>query len=340
MRRRVLNSAKAETQTEQHKVAGLIESVWGYMALRNSPCRVLACLINRRLLNESARPRTAVKPYFQTRIKMKTLVESQEKAYFRDVAAFGCEMSHSHRIELVQPIAQRELHADHVEMLPFTVSLVQSEDDLRDAVAIRHAAYGHHLPELAHKFEHAESADHSDIVLLARAKADGRAIGTMRVRVSDQAPLQAAQVLPLPTDLHGKRLAEATRLAVRGAGNGRMVRDALFKAFWMICEARHVDYMVIASRAAMARTYEWLGFTDLVPGAGLIPLPYAANLPHRVLSFDLRSARRNWRASKHPMYDFVVATTHPDLQLCDSGSDQPVRSPNSYDASVLHGRLN
>jgi hypothetical protein len=256
---------------------------------------------------------------------MKSVIESQEQAFLRDVAAFTQEMDRSQRIELAQPIAAREPNASRTESLPFTVTVVTTEQDLLDAVAIRHAAYGHHLPELAHKFEHADDADRNDIVLLARAKADGRALGTMRVRISDRTPLQVGQVLPIPLQMQGKRLAEATRLAVRAGGGGRMVRDALFKAFWMICVAERVDYMVIAARRPMDRTYEWLGFQDLVAGVGFVPLPYAGNLPHRVLAFDVPNARRNWKAIDHPLFDFIFETQHPDLQ-CTNTTAAPWRS--------------
>jgi hypothetical protein len=135
-----------------------------------------------------------------------------------------------------------------------------------------------------------------------------------------------SQVLPVPLHMQGKRLAEATRLAVRAGSGGRMVRDALFKAFWMICEDRKVDYVVIAARSPMDRTYEWLGYSDMVPGAGYIALPYAGSLPHRVLCCHLMTAARQWRESAHPMYEFMAETQHPDISVLGTCVTHPAAS--------------
>ena len=72
--------------------------------------------------------------------------------------------------------------------------------------------------------------------------------------------------------------------------------------------------MVIGARnAALARQYKRLGFTDLAGGA-MVPLAHAADLPHRVLAFDVVSAERNWFAVRHPLYEFMVRHYHPDIR--------------------------
>ena len=58
------------------------------------------------------------------------------------------------------------------ERLPFTIRLVNDEDDVRKAVTVRHAAYARHLPTLAEKLLMPEATDFEDgvAVLLAESK--------------------------------------------------------------------------------------------------------------------------------------------------------------------------
>lgn len=216
------------------------------------------------------------------------------------------------------PVAVRE------ERWPFTVRIVRTPQDLHKAVKVRSAAYGHHVPELGSKLAAPEEADAHDIVLLAEAKFDGTPIGTMRIRTNDAGPLQVQQVLELPAPMQGARLAEATRLAVRGAGDGRMVRDALFKAFYLVCVQLQVDYMVIGARKPLDRIYEWLDFSDMGRPGEFIALPYAGNIAHRILCFDMRTAESRWIAMQHPLYSFVCHTHHPDLHLDTVHEDSAV----------------
>lgn len=224
------------------------------------------------------------------------------------------------------PVAARE------ERWPFTVRIVRTPQDLHKAVKVRSAAYGHHVPELGSKLAAPEEADAHDIVLLAEAKFDGTPIGTMRIRTNDAGPLQVQQVLELPPAMQGARLAEATRLAVRGAGDGRMVRDALFKAFYLVCVQLQVDYMVIGARKPLDRIYEWLDFYDVGAKGEFVPLPYANNIPHRIMKFDVWSIEERWQALKHPLLGFFFQIQHPDLhvgigELDGDQLDQPLDAP-------------
>ena len=70
----------------------------------------------------------------------------------------------------------------HAESLPFVVRCVRDEAELAKAVAIRRSAYGRHVPELAARFVAPEASDldGSSRVLVALAKLDGQALGSMR----------------------------------------------------------------------------------------------------------------------------------------------------------------
>jgi hypothetical protein len=203
------------------------------------------------------------------------------------------------------------------ESLPFTVRLVQNQTDLEKAVHIRHAAYGRHVPQLARTLRRPEAGDAEpgSVVLLAESKIDGEALGTMRIQTNRYQPLALEKSLDLPGWLAARPLAEATRLGVTGQRVGRMVKTVLFKAFFQYCRQAGIEWMVIAGRAPIDRQYDALLFSDVYPGMGAIPLSHAGNMPHRVLSFEVGTAEERWAQAQHPLYNFIFATHHPDIDL-------------------------
>jgi hypothetical protein len=46
-----------------------------------------------------------------------------------------------------------------------------------------------------------------------------------------------------------------------------------------------------------------------------VPLTYAGNMPHYVLSFDIIAAERKWFELNHPLFNFMFDTVHADIQL-------------------------
>ena len=103
------------------------------------------------------------------------------------------------------------------ERLPFSVRVVGDAEALHKAVYIRHAAYARHVPDLARNLQQPEAADFADgaVVLLAESHLDGSPLGTMRIQTNRYAPLALEESLPLPPELSGSLLAEATRRGVR-----------------------------------------------------------------------------------------------------------------------------
>lgn len=204
-----------------------------------------------------------------------------------------------------------------IERLPFIVHLVHSEVDLLKAVEIRHAAYSRHVPEFARALEAPESADAENgvVVLLASSKLDGSPLGTMRIQTNKHKSLTLEQSVDLPDWLNGKTLAEATRLGITEHRIGRVVRNVLFKAYFQFCQQNGIEWMVIAGRSPIDRIYERLMFKDVYPGLGYIPLLHANNMPHRVMSFNVGTAEVRWAAAKHPLFNFIFRTQHPDIIL-------------------------
>jgi hypothetical protein len=194
---------------------------------------------------------------------------------------------------------------------------VRTQAELDKAVLIRQAAYDRHLPDFAKSLVKPEAADYEKgtVVLLAESKDDGSPLGTMRIQTNAYKPLCLEQSINLPQWLKELPMAEATRLGVTNQVGGRLVTTALFKAFYMYCQQIGVEWMVIAGRAPVDRMYQRMLFEDVVPSQGFIPLAHANNLPHRVMSFNVKTAFERWSAVNHPLLNFAALTHHPDITL-------------------------
>ena len=222
------------------------------------------------------------------------------------------------------------------ELLPFIVRPAVTEDDFRRAVDIRHRAYARHVPEFAASLRAPEPEDYDDgsLVLLAEAKLDGSPLGTMRIQTNSGSPLKLENSVRLPSWLAGTSLAEATRLGVEQNAVGRMVRIALYKAYFLYCIESAIEWMVITARKPLDRLYEALLFQDVLPGGTLVPMHHFGNMPHRVMAFSVPDAHDNWVAAQHPLYTYVFQTLHPDIRLPEMVSPRFVPARAAHDLRV------
>lgn len=210
------------------------------------------------------------------------------------------------------------------QILPFSIQVVQDPEELADAVRIRHDAYARHLPELAQKLMQAEAADFAPgtIVFLARAKLDGSPMGTARIQTNDFAPLPLETSVELPARFQGRRLAEVNRLGVQNGHIGRAVKIALVKALFEYCAANGFEFATLVARHPIDRQYSQLMFEDVFPEIGMIPMGHCANLPHRVMSFEIATGEERWSAANHPLLGYFRHTRHPDINI-----EAPITGP-------------
>lgn len=232
-------------------------------------------------------------------------------------------------------IETRSQQAVVEERLPFTVRIVGTDEQLDKAVLVRHAAYGRHIPAVAALLEKAEESDSEPgtVVLLAESKLDGSPLGTMRIQTNRYRKLALEQSLELPSWLQGKSQAEATRLGVALGRAGRLVKTALFKAYYEYCVMEDIEWMVITARSPLDRQYEALLFQDVLPEGGFTPMRHVGNIPHRVLAFNIAAAETNWRNAQHPLCNFVFDTRHPDIDL--GAAWRPFSSQTRYRARAV-----
>lgn len=216
----------------------------------------------------------------------------------------------------------------HEERLPFTVSIA-SADQLPAVSQLRASAYGRHLPTMAEVLAKPEPADFAFgcEVIVATSKLDGSVLGTLRTHSNVVEPLPLEAAVDIQPAFNGDRLVEATRLCVGYGNSASLVRNALFKALFLYAEQQNIDWLVAGGRRTVDAIYDRLLFTDIFEPGVYYPLPYAANIPHRIMRLSVAQAQEQWAAHSHPLYGFMIETFHPDIDL--SGA---------RDLSALHWR--
>ena len=206
------------------------------------------------------------------------------------------------------------------ETLPFTVRIVQNEDDLAKAIRVRHSAYARHLPVLAETLREPEALDRAKgvIILLAESKFDGTPLGSARLQSNQYQSLAVEKSIELPEWLDRKSMIEVTRLAITDGKAGRLVKSILMKAMYQIWIENRTDYAVATGRTPIDRLYDQLMFTDLFPEQGFIPMQHVGNVPHRVMALCIETLEQRWNEVNHPLYKLFFHTHHADIELGDS----------------------
>lgn len=204
----------------------------------------------------------------------------------------------------------------HEERLPFTVSIA-SADQLPAVSQLRASAYGRHLPTMAEVLAKPEPADFAFgcEVIVATSKLDGSVLGTLRTHSNVVEPLPLEAAVDIQPAFNGDRLVEATRLCVGYGNSASLVRNALFKALFLYAEQQNIEWLVAGGRRPVDAIYDRLLFTDILEPGVYYPLPYAANVPHRIMRFNVAAAQELWARHVHPLYEFVFDTFHPDIDL-------------------------
>jgi hypothetical protein len=205
----------------------------------------------------------------------------------------------------------------HTQSLSFHVRIARTRHELQAACRVRAQSYGHHLPHLRAMLTEPDllDADDNTIVVLCVDKASGSALGTARFQTNAGGPLLIEHSLTVPEAMRGDTRAEITRLSVV-AGAHPLVKLSLMKASYLYCMATQVRWMVIGVRnEAFVRQYRRLGFSNVFDDGRKMPLLHAGRLDHYVLRLNVTLAESQWRTAKHPLYEFMIETAHPDIQL-------------------------
>lgn len=209
------------------------------------------------------------------------------------------------------------------EELPIRVRVVRTENQLRKAIKVRADAYGRHTPSFADSLRAVEDDDKSasSLVLLCESKVTGDAVGTLRIHTNFESPTYLERVLALPDFLRSSGIAYVTRLAVANGANGTFVKLAMFKALYRYCFATQISWILAVARDPVDRDFVRLGFQDILGSGRKLRRPEDfGEVDVRPLYFSVLDAEHEWRAAGHPLYDFMVRKTHPDIEIFSSVS--------------------
>jgi hypothetical protein len=217
----------------------------------------------------------------------------------------------------------------HTQSLTFSVRIARTRTDLQAACRVRSMSYGHHVPQLQATLMEPDllDADEHTVVVLCVDKKTGEAVGTARFQTNAGGPLLIEHSTTLPTEMRDDTRAEITRLSAV-AGADPLVKLCLMKASYLFCLATQVRWMVIGARSdALMRQYRRLGFCNVFEDDRLVPLLHAGRLDHHILCFNVTTAESRWREKNHPLYEFMIETAHPDIQLFSTRPALPRREP-------------
>ncbi len=209
------------------------------------------------------------------------------------------------------------------EELPIRVRVVRTENQLQKAVKVRADAYGRHTPAFADSLRSIEDDDKSpsSLILLCESKVTGDAVGSLRIHTNFDRPTYLERVLALPDFLRSTGIAYVTRLAVANGANGTFVKLAMFKALYRYCFATQISWILAVAREPVDRDLVRLGFKDILPNGEKLRRPEDfGEVDVRPLHFSVLDAEHEWRATGHPLYEFMVRKTHPDIEIFSSVS--------------------
>lgn len=214
------------------------------------------------------------------------------------------------------PVRPYSAPVEGTERLPFRVRVVSGAQDLGKAVEIRSSAYSRHVPEVGEVLRVAEADDYrSDVLsILAERKADGRALGSVRLQPNLNKPLRIEGETRLPASYRDRRLVEFMRLGVENGIPGQLVSAALVKAGFEICHAAGFDFIFAAGRRSVAAIYRAMAFDDVLDG-GTVALSYANHLPHGIFSIPVDDVDNRLPPRNPGLYRFMAQTHHPDIDI-------------------------
>jgi hypothetical protein len=178
--------------------------------------------------------------------------------------------------------------------------------DVRRRVYVEASGYGIPVPD---------EYDRRSWLLLARERASGEAVASVRITPRAAGPLEAEEYFTLPAPLRSPGAAEISRLAILPAHRKSrtflpVVSLGLFKLVMRFLQRIDARYMVICSRPERLWTFEWMRFRR----TGLVaPYVKLGNAVHELMWYDFRRAAEILEG--HPFRDFFVELEYAEVEV-------------------------
>ena len=224
--------------------------------------------------------------------------------------------------------------------LPFVVRLASAERDLLDVVSLRSQTYSRHNAPAARLVRTPEDQDlrGDGVVLVARSKLDGTAVGSVRVQTRVHRPLMVESAMQLPDEVVAGNPVELMRGSITNGIAGRMVSATFAKATFLLCNRLAFSHVIVTCREPVDLMYRAYLFDELL-GGELIDLPYSPGARHKVLCLPMDKATERWQRHNPPLLDFMMNMEHPDIQVDYEQIQQQLArtKPASRADAVLRG---
>lgn len=166
----------------------------------------------------------------------------------------------------------------------------------------------------------AEISDDFDIApnvtLLLAFDKEEHVIGTMRILDRTHGRIELDRFVDVDAMLSPKEqpCAEATRFSIPTHPKSRLVKFALWKAYYRYCLGHDIQTMLIWVRACAARDYRRLLFDD-VGIDGQFTHPSLGNVAHYTYKLYIPTAPEKFRAHNHALHNFFCEMPHRNIQI-------------------------
>lgn len=193
-----------------------------------------------------------------------------------------------------------------------SVRIARTQADLEKALQVRWLGYKKYesfsQPEM-------EELDHgTNCTILFAEDLEKNPLGTLRILDHRRGPIELQKFLNVDELLpQTGSIAEATRFSVPRSARSPRVKLLLWKAFYLFCVQRKIDYMVVSMRPAAAGDYQRLQFTRAE--GGCYSHATLGNLPHETYYLHVPTAPQVFRLHNNTLLSFFTETIHPEIDL-------------------------
>jgi len=213
------------------------------------------------------------------------------------------------------PVSARHLSAcwHNMNQNNATIRIARTAADIEKALHVRWLGYRKYASFAKPELEDLDRGANCTILL---AEDDtGKPIGTIRILDRRHGPIELEKFLDVDSLLPGSKrsIAEATRLSVPHTPSARRLKLLFWKAYYLLCVQRSIDYMLVSVRPGAAQVCNRLLFSKA--DGGTYSHAVLSDLPHESFWLHVPTALHRFESHKHPLLPFFAQTEHPEINF-------------------------
>jgi hypothetical protein len=205
-----------------------------------------------------------------------------------------------------------------VDISSLTVTNVLSQADFDAAIDLRWRAYGKHYPndfktqeDATDKFDTA-----GNCVLLLAKDSCGTPVGSLRVLNHNYGSIELDTYINIRgiVNNYKNNAAEFTRFSVPSNADSKIIKLALLRAGFQLCQDNQIPTMIAWVKDSAKRLYDSLFFQS-IGDAGVFAHAKLGGKRHTTMLIDLPSVMRKYCESHHPLYKFFCLEKHSNIDV-------------------------